>query len=116
MVSIGEMRSVIKFEKNQPVNTPGGPGFTDSFTEFLTARGCLKKNNGNRVLSTGEIVEDNRFTLTVWFQAALFNELFSASVKSLKVIVSNRKFTIASWTELIEDNQRQIEFKLNEQR
>ena len=115
MVAVGAMNQLVKFEKNTPINVPGGPGKIDSFEEFLTCFGYLRKNSGVRLLSAGEIAEDNRYTLEVWYQDALYNELYNSSVKSLKIIIDNRKFTISSW-EKLKMQPMKIQFTLNEQR
>lgn len=105
----------LRFEINQPVNIAGGQGNLDNWTELLTCWGYLEKDSGNRALSEFEIVEDNRYKATCWYQSALFNALNNDAVAKVRVLIEDRKFTISSW-EKVKEQRNYLRFKLNEQR
>jgi hypothetical protein len=115
MVALGQMNTVVKFEKNTPQSIAGGPGKIDSFAELLTTRGKLVKNSGSRFLDAGEITESNSYSLWVWYQLALYNEI-SLGAKMLRIVLTDgRKFTIATWEKVDEVNMW-IKMTLNEKR
>lgn len=114
---VGAMRSNCVFEKNVPValSVNVTAGKKDNYETFVSCKGYLEEKTGTRMLNQNEIVQDNRTFLTVRYQADLWNELNNDQVKSIKVMVDNRMFTIASWTKLANRNFY-IKFTLNEKR
>jgi hypothetical protein len=111
------MRNICVFEKNVPIALSPGvvAGKRDSYETFVTCRGLLDEKTGQRQMNQNDIVQDNRTFLTVRYQIALWNELNDDQNKSIKVMVDDRMFTIASWTRLNNKNFY-IRFTLNEKR
>jgi SPP1 family predicted phage head-tail adaptor len=61
-IGIGEMRSSVTFEQNNPVDDASG-GQVDHFTVLLETRGRLRKLRGNKNLEQGDVVFDAGFEL-----------------------------------------------------
>ena len=61
-IAIGEMRSVVLFEQNTPVDNGSG-GQEDNFIELLTTRGRLRKNKGYKDIEQGDVVFDKGYEL-----------------------------------------------------
>jgi hypothetical protein len=115
-VKVSDLKHRVRFELNLPVNVVGGPGHLDDFDEDITTWGSLKKYSGSRGLEYGEIVEDNRYEMVVRYRTALFNVLHNEQVKKIRIFIEdNRKFAIATW-EKLEEEQVWIKFILNETR
>lgn len=109
MVPIGQMRSVVKFEKNTPVDTDSG-GQIDSYTELLTTYGHLKKKGGGRSQEEGDVFLNSTYELTCRFQTALDNQLNT----SVRAVINNKFFTIHSF-EQIDEKRFYYKFILKEQ-
>lgn len=93
--NIGEMRELVKFEKNTP--DVKGAGFSDDYTELLNTRGRLRKKSGNRGLAFGQIALDSGWELIVRAEADLNTHLADNPMASLRVVADNRIFTISSF-------------------
>lgn len=109
-VTIGELKSVVKFERNEPtVNSTGRR--VDNYVEFLTTRGRLKKLNGIRILEGLQADLVGKWELVTRHQPALENNVW----KSMRVVVnSNRFFSLESMTLEEEVQKRFYRFILNE--
>lgn len=114
-ISIGQMRSVVVFRSNTPtVNatasrdavTTGGQN--DVYADFLTTRGRLRKDSGNRHLEQGMIDSEDHYNLICRFQPGL--EMF-LKVNG-KVVVDGRNYTIDNW-ERVDQISHIYKFKLN---
>jgi hypothetical protein len=116
-IHTGLFKAVVKFEKNVPVDLASGlsPAKKDVYSEFLTTRGFLEDPVGSRRMQTADITMDNSAKLWVRYQVALFNELNNDANKALRVVVSDRAFTIVAWKR-VEEKNFFIRFELNEQR
>ena len=108
-MGVGNLHKVVLFRKN----TPGtlGAGGSDSYSDLLTTRGSLKKINGSRGLSFGEVLESNSYELIVRVQTLLEQNLRT----DLRVVIEGRTFTISSWDKM---DEKRFYYKiiLNEQR
>lgn len=107
---IGKLREVIKFEKNSPTETASG-GETDSFAEFLTTRGMLRKKRGNRGLEAGAVLMSSDYELVVRFQKDIADNLAGDSIR---IVAQNMFFTIDS-VDIIDQKFRYYVFQLSEQ-
>lgn len=109
--NIGQLRSVVTFEKN----TPGvkGAGFSDDYTELLNTRGRLRKRSGNRGLSFGQIMLDSGFELIVRAEDALNTALSVNPAATLRIVVDGKIYTITSY-EKVEQKGFFYIFLLNE--
>jgi len=103
---IGKLRQTVYYCLNQPL--PQGAGFNDNYGVLLTCRGYLRKYNGNRSLSVGEISAESTYKLTIRYQQAVAANL----AVSNKFIINNEWYTVSSWTKFDEINQY-YEFVLN---
>jgi SPP1 family predicted phage head-tail adaptor len=107
-MGVGQLNTTVLFKTNTP--TTLGAGSVDNYTDLLTTKGEFKKMNGNRVISFGEIVEENRYMLRVRYDTDL-----DAGLRiNGKVVIDGRWFTIASM-ELVEGKKRYYQLFLNEQ-
>lgn len=110
--SIGLLREVVKFERNNPTDTDSG-GQEDAYTEFLTTRGKVRqKGTGNRSLEAGTVLLNNQFEVIVRFQDALNNELTADG--TVRIVYNNRFFTIHDWR-IYEERFRYIVFSVSVQ-
>ncbi len=107
---IGKLREVIKFEKNIPGETESG-GETDSFAEFLTTRGMLRKKRGNRGLEAGAVLLTSDYELVVRYQKDIADNLAGDSIR---IVAQNRFFTIDSY-DIYEQRFNFYVFQLSEQ-
>lgn len=98
-MSIGQLRYRCKFERNEPVDMPGG-GQSDYYVEMLTTFGYLKSSQGSRTSEAGELLIYSSNTLICRFQQALINQIDS----SVRVLVNNRFFTVVDYQ--LEDEKR----------
>lgn len=111
MVSIGQMKSIVKFEENQPITDATIGRKKDNYVEFLTAWGKLRKITGRRGFEAFQSNLIGKWELHVWFQTALENKVW----KSMRVVVSsNRFFTVENITIEQEDERKMYVFILNE--
>lgn len=108
-MGVGALHKVVVFKKNTPTAlTAGG---ADAYTTLLTTRGSLKKNNGARSLSYGEVMESNSYEMITRYQSSLETNLRVDT----KVEIEGRTYTINSW-EKIGESKFYFRFNLNEQR
>lgn len=122
-ITIPKLDKRARFEKNQRINTAGGPGNLDNFSPLVISDNDsaetwmgLRKKSGNRNLDYGEIVESNQYEGVLRYREALFNALNNEGVESIRIILDdNRKFAIATW-ELVNEKKDCIKFTLNEMR
>lgn len=106
-MEVGNLNKVVVFKKNTPGDL--GAGGVDSYTTLLTTRGSLRKINGSRSLSYGEVSEGNRYEMVVRFQTAL-----EAGIKvNMRVEIGSRVYIIESF-EMIEERRRYYKIMLNE--
>ena len=108
-MGIGFLNKVVVFKKNTP--TTLGAGSKDAYTTLLTTRGTIRKQNGSRGISFGEILESSSYELIVRVQILLESNLST----SIKVEMDGRLFTVSSW-EKIEEKRFYYKIQLNEQR
>jgi hypothetical protein len=86
-ISIGEMRSVVTFEQNNPADDGSG-GQADSFTMLLTTRGRLRKLKGDKNLEQGDIVFDKGYELICrWRSDLVIN-------KDTSVVINSERYRI----------------------
>lgn len=91
MAGIGQLQTRVKFEKNVPTTSDSGRTI-DSYQEFLTVWGELKRLSGSKTLEAYQAGLKGVWSLRVLWQSALMNEL-NLSVK-VRVIANNRCLTI----------------------
>lgn len=96
------------FLTNTPVTQ--GAGSKDAYTTLCTRQGRYRKLSGSRGFSYGEIVEDNRWELIVFYESTL-----SALKVNDKVRVDSKTHTIAT-IELIDEVKLYYKIILNEQK
>lgn len=104
---IGDLRQVVKLERNEPVRQ--GAGMKDNYVEWVTTRGKLVKYTGSRLLQQGEGVIVNRWDLWIRFQSAVENYIG----KSDKLIINNMFFTVVTY-ELVGERKRMYHFVLSQ--
>lgn len=93
-VEIGKMRSVVKFEYNEPVQDEQLGGQIDNYLELLTTRGELIRKNGNRILENGQVIIVSYSILRCRIQSALAARINMA----LRLIIDNRIYTIDGYS------------------
>jgi hypothetical protein len=108
-MNVGNLHKVIVFKQNNP--TVKGAGKADAYTTLLTTRGSLKKLNGNRGLSFGELLESNSYEMITRHQQALEDNLRM----DMKIDIEGRTFTIQSYDK-VQGKRFYYRFILNEQR
>lgn len=106
--SIGQMRAIVKFERNEP--TTLGAGRKDNYVEWFNTRGQLAYKTGQRIDSHGNAVIYGRWVLKCRMQAELENFVS----KSNRIVINNRIFTVANYS-LIDQKRFYYEFNLNDQ-
>lgn len=109
-MGIGEMDKVVVFKSNAPSAATTG-GKIDSYSTLLTTRGKLKRLNGSRGLSFGEVFDSNSYELLVRYQTALA----SALKTSLRVEIDSVNYAISTY-EKIGEKKFYIRFIISEQR
>lgn len=102
------MRSIVKFEKNEPIETDSG-GERDVYVEFLTTRGYLRTRSGSRSLAEGDVLMFTSHELICRFQPPLENELRL----SVRIVIDNRFYTISSW-EMTDEKKFYYRFQINQ--
>lgn len=105
-VTIGQMRSTVRFEKNMPVDTTSG-GQTEVYSELLTTKGYLRSRPGTRYLNAGELMIFSSHELICRFQDDFVID------SSVRAVIDDRIFTISGW-ELIDEKKYYYRFQLNE--
>lgn len=96
-MDVGKLKQTVVFKTNTQTAAESG-GFTDSFSELLTTKGYLKKMRGGRNLTSGEIIENNDYELTVRYQPDL------TLSQSVRVEIGTRIFSVTGWTKVEEKN------------
>lgn len=109
MVSVGQQKQVVKFEKLTTSLTETGRT-QEEYVEFLTTWGHLKKKSGHRGYEANQSTLEGKWELTVRFQTALENEVW----KSMRVIINNRVFTFVNMELVNEVQKKYYVFDLNE--
>lgn len=107
MITTGQLRQVVKFEKNNPASTDTG-GQTEAYVELLTTRGYLKSRSAGRSLVASQLLALSSHELVCRFQTALENALDS----SVRVVINNQFYTIADWRQ-DEEKRYYYVFQLN---
>lgn len=107
-MEVGQLNKVVVFKQNTP--TTLGAGAKDAYTTLLTTRGSLRKLNGGRGLSFGELLESNSYEMITRYQVALANGLNMA----VKVEIESKTYTIQSF-EKIGEKKFYYKFILNQQ-
>jgi hypothetical protein len=98
--TIGDLREVGIFEGNTSrVKYTGG--YVDGYTNIITAVRCkLRQINGKRTNEFGEIV-----ITSYWEMTCRFQNVIDESIKvNTKFVVGNKKFTVASFTKIDEND------------
>lgn len=103
---IGKMRSKISFYTNSP--TAQGAGAKDGYTHLLDTFGYLRRNSGNRGLVAAEIITEGSYLLTVRYQITLA----VAMSLHLKIMISNERYTIHSYSKKEEGRNDFYDFVL----
>lgn len=107
MASVGNMRSLATFKKNQPIQA--GAGQKDNYVTLFSVYGELNKNIGSRRLDAGEVVISSSHR----FRCRFANELNAGLDKKCKVVINNITYTIDGWQREDERNFY-YNFQLNE--
>lgn len=107
MKKIGPLHKIVVFKQNTPGDL--GAGAADSYATLLTTRGALRKQSGNRVLSFGEIAENNRYELFVRVQSALETVL----KVNMRIEIGTRVFIVDSF-EKVEEKRWYYKITMNE--
>lgn len=102
------MNKVVVFKRNTPATL--GAGKADSFATYCTTRGSLKKLNGNRSLSFGELLQGNSWEMWTRFNTDIETYLRMDN----RIEIGSRVFTIQSF-EKIGEKRFYYKFILNEQ-
>lgn len=109
-IAIGELKSVVKFEKNEPTLNDTGRK-VDNYVEFLTTRGRLRNINGYRQLEGYQADLVGKWELVTRHQPALENNVW----KSMRVVVDGNRFFSLESIEVIKEVQKTYyKFILNE--
>lgn len=99
--TIGQLRSVVKFERNQPLQK--GAGKEDFYIEYLTTRGQLIEGTGRMMMDGMAPVLFSKYTLYVRMQDDL------DLGKNVRVVINNRIFRIESYKAV---DQKKFFYKL----
>ncbi len=103
---IGELRSIIRFETNDP--NVLGAGMQDDYATLLTTRGKLTKLSGRRAVEGMAVMLNSDYRLIVRLQEALTLN------NRIRVVIDNRYFTIDS-IEKIDQKRFYYSLDLSEQ-
>lgn len=110
MVAVGQRKTLVKFEENQPTDLGNGRK-KDQYVEFLTCWGYLRKMSGSRAFEAFQGQLKGKWECVVQWQSALENKVW----KSMRIVVSsNRFFTVDSIELVEEDEKKDYRFILNE--
>ena len=109
-MGVGQFDKVVVFKSNSPSSATSG-GKVDSYSTLLTTRGKLRRLNGSRGLSFGEMFDSNSFELTVRYETALA----SALKTSLRVEIDSVNYAVSTY-EKIDEKKFYIRFIISEQR
>lgn len=110
---IGQLKEVVKFEKNTPVSDDSG-GEDENlpvWVELLTTRAKVRKQTGNRALEAAELVFNSGYTVTVRYQDAIATAL--SDPDSIRIVYDNKFLVITSY-ELQNETIRYFIFRCNE--
>jgi len=105
--SIGQLRQVVKFERNEPVQL--GAGRRDNYVEMVTCRGKLTKKRSSRDQDLADALLRGGWTCEVRFQAGIENYIG----KSIRLVIDNMFFTPTGY-ELIDQKRHRYLLHLNE--
>lgn len=105
-MAVGEFDKVVAFQKNTA--TTLGAGKADSYATYCTTRGRLRKQNGSRGLSFGEMLQSSSFELLVRYESLLASNLRNDN----KVLIDSKLYSISSY-ELIEEKKRYYKLTIN---
>lgn len=89
-MGVGEFTKVVTFKVNSP--TTQGAGKKDAYTTLLTTRGRLRKQNGSRSLSYGDIVLTDNYELLVRYETTIASNIRP----DLKIEIDSVTYTIQS--------------------
>lgn len=104
---IGQLRQVVKFERNEP--TQLGAGRKDHYVEMANCRGRLRKINGNRSQDLADALLRSTWTCEIRFHSEVENYIG----KSVRLVIDNMFFTIDR-IELIDQKRHRYLLHLNE--
>lgn len=111
VVKIGQLRSVVQFKVNLPVQL--GAGYTDQYFDYGQTRGYLQSRSGFRGgvrgLVSGEVEFNNSYELYIRYQP------YYAKV-DLLIEIEGRKFTIDSVENVEEGKKSFLMFILTEKK
>lgn len=102
---IGQMRQIVQFQVNQPIDNISG-GQDDNWITIITTRGWLTKRTGRKTIEQGTIQFDKSYVLYCRYQ----NDLVINS--DTRVLVDSRTFLIADY-ELQDEIKHLYVFTLN---
>lgn len=106
MVSISDFRHVVKFEiVVKTANASSGQ--VESYTNFVTVRGYMKKTHDVRAFDDGYDREIDSYELTTFWRQEIENNLGLGT----KVVYDNRFFKVETW-ELIREQRMFYKIKL----
>jgi len=88
--SIGECRSVVQFQQNQPVDNESG-GQDDTWTTIVTTRGRLRKKSGHKDIELGSLQFDKSYELVCRYQSDI------PTSPDARVMVDGKTYRINDW-------------------
>lgn len=104
-ISVGQMRSVVLFRQNTPVDNTSG-GQDDSYADLLTTRGRLRKNRGSKNLEHGDIGFDKSYELICRAENALI--INSDTI----CVINSEEYKINDW-EIVDEIKHWIKFSIS---
>lgn len=102
---IGQMRQVVQFQVNNPVDNTSG-GQNDVWTTIITTRGWLTKKTGRKGIEQGTVQFDKSYVLYCRYQSDLIVNT------DTRMIVDGRTFMVADF-ELQDEIKHLYVFTLN---
>lgn len=88
--SIGECRSIVQFQQNQPVDNESG-GQDDVWTIIITTRGRLRKKNGYKDIELGSVQFNKDYELVCRYQSSILIN------PDTRVLVDGKAYKINDW-------------------
>lgn len=104
-MSIGEMRSIVLFEQNNPVDDGSG-GQADNYTTLLSTRGRLRQLKSYKDLEQGDILFDRGYELICrWRSDLVIN-------KDTRITINGEHYRITGY-ELADEIKHWYRFTIN---
>lgn len=90
VLSIGECRSVVQFQRSQPIDNESG-GQDDAWTIVVTTRGRLRKKSGRKDIELGSLQFDKSYELVCRYQSDI------PTNPDVRVIIDGKTYRINDW-------------------